>query len=160
VRREHRVYRDVDFAISVGIHVPRRIRLYPVPVTLVEFIPAYRSYVYFVVDDYICIVDPDTRVIIEVIDRRRPAVELAVIDLTEAQREFVVRHVDWDHARADVRIKLALGVDIPRRVELHAFPEVIVEEVPILRDYRFVTVEDNVLICDPETRDVVLVVSR
>jgi uncharacterized protein DUF1236 len=103
---------------------------------------------------------PDDRLLLRIEhDKRRPQVDLVVLDLTDAQREFVLRHVDWDHARADVRIRLALGVDIPRRVELHTFPDVILTEIPSLRDYRFITVDKNVVICDPETRDVVLIVS-
>ena len=157
--REHGVLRDVDFPISVGVHVPRHVRLHPIPVDLVEVVPVYRSYRYFLVEDYICIVDPETYVIAQVIDKKRPAAELAVLELTEWEREYVRRHVSWEDARADVRIKLALGVDIPSAVELHGFSDEVLSEIPKLRRYRYVVVEDDVVICDPDSRDVVLVIS-
>jgi hypothetical protein len=157
--REHRVLRDVDFAISVGVHVPRHVRLHPIPVGLVEVVPAYRSYRYFIVEDYICIADPETYVIVQVIDKKRPAAELAALELSEWERDYVRRHASWEDARADVRIRLALGVDIPSGVELHGFSDEILSDIPKLRRYRYVVVEDDVVICDPETRDVVLVVS-
>jgi hypothetical protein len=157
--REHTVLRDVDFPVSVGVHVPRHVRLHPIPVDLVEVVPVYRSYQYFTVEDYICIVDPETYAIVQVIDKNRPAAELAVLELTEWERDYVRRHVNWEHARADVRIKLALGVDIPSGVELHGFSDEILSEIPKLRPYRYVVVEDDIVICDPETRDVVLVIS-
>jgi hypothetical protein len=53
---------DVDFDISVGIEVPRqRVRLHRLPPRIVEIVPAYESYEYFVLaDGRIVIVDPDT----------------------------------------------------------------------------------------------------
>jgi hypothetical protein len=157
--REHGVLSDVDFPISVGVPVPRHVRLHPIPVDLVEVVPVYRSYRYFLVEDYICIVDPATYAIVQVIDKKRPAAELAVLELTEWEREYVRRHVSWEDARADLRIRLALGVDIPSAVELHGFSDEILSEIPKLRRYRYVVVEDDVVICDPESRDVVLVIS-
>jgi hypothetical protein len=158
--RERGVLRDVDFPISVGVHVPRHVRLHPIPVDLVEVVPAYRSYRYFIVEDYICIVDPESYVIVQAIDKKRPAAELAVLELTEWEREYVRRHVSWEDARADVRIKLALGVDIPTGVELHTFPDEILSEIHKLRRYRYVVLENDVVICDPETREVVLVIQQ
>jgi hypothetical protein len=159
IEGEHGVLRDVDFPISVGVQVPRHVRLHPIPVDLVQVVPAYRSYRYFIVEDYICIVDPETYVIVKVIDKKRPAAELEVLELTEREREYVRRHISGENARGDVRIKLALGVDIPSGVELHRFSDEILSEIPKLHRYRYVVVEADVVICDPETRDVVLVIS-
>ena len=58
---------DVDVNISVGVTLPRRVRLYAIPEEIVVIAPAYRSYRYFVVDNRICIVDPDTYEIVEII---------------------------------------------------------------------------------------------
>ncbi|CAH2405329.1 DUF1236 domain-containing protein [Mesorhizobium escarrei] len=53
---------DVDFDISVGVEVPRqKIRLRPLPPRIVEIVPAYEEYQYFVLaDGRIVIVDPGT----------------------------------------------------------------------------------------------------
>ena len=54
--------RDVNFDISVGIEVPRqRIHLHRLPSRIVEIVPAYEGYEYFVLaDGRIVIVDPDS----------------------------------------------------------------------------------------------------
>lgn len=53
---------DVDFDISVGVEVPRqRVKLRRLPPRIVEIVPAYEAYEYFVLaDGRIVIVDPDT----------------------------------------------------------------------------------------------------
>ena len=67
--RETRVNRvtNVNFSINVGTRVPRTVRLVALPASVIAIVPAYRSYRYFAVDDRICIVDPATYEIVEVI---------------------------------------------------------------------------------------------
>ncbi|PAQ07020.1 DUF1236 domain-containing protein [Mesorhizobium temperatum] len=57
---------DVDFDISVGVEVPRqKVRLRRLPPRIIEIVPAYESYEYFVLaDGRIVIVDPDTLTIV------------------------------------------------------------------------------------------------
>jgi hypothetical protein len=57
----------VDFSISVGTVVPRSVRLVTVPSTIVEIHPAWRGYLYVVVEDEIIIVEPGTLKIVAVI---------------------------------------------------------------------------------------------
>lgn len=65
----HRVEpaRDIGISINVGVSVPRKVRLYPIPQDIVILVPAYSYYQYFFVDDRIVIVDPDTYEIVEII---------------------------------------------------------------------------------------------
>ncbi|MFO1113936.1 MAG: DUF1236 domain-containing protein [Rhodospirillales bacterium] len=58
----------VNFAINVGTRVPRSLRLALVPAAVVALVPAYRNYRYFYVEDRICIVEPSTYEIVDVID--------------------------------------------------------------------------------------------
>ncbi len=58
---------NVTFNISVGTVVPRTVRLAPVPVTIIEVVPAWRGYVYFIVGDDIIVVEPGTHRIVAVI---------------------------------------------------------------------------------------------
>ena len=52
---------DIDIKVSVGVSVPQTIELHPLPTKVVEILPAYRDYVYFVLaDGRIVIVQPDT----------------------------------------------------------------------------------------------------
>jgi hypothetical protein len=60
----------VNFDVRVGVRVPRaEVRLFPVPVTIVEFVPAYSGYLYFYLEDedVIVIVHPVTFEIVAVI---------------------------------------------------------------------------------------------
>ncbi|NOT70662.1 MAG: DUF1236 domain-containing protein [Hyphomicrobium sp.] len=57
----------VDISVSVGVAVPRHVHLYAVPEEIVVLVPMYRTYRYFIVDDKVCIVDPDTLEIVDII---------------------------------------------------------------------------------------------
>jgi hypothetical protein len=55
---------NVNFALNVGVSVPRSVRVVEVPPTLIEIYPQWRGHQYFVVHDDIVIVDgsrPATR---------------------------------------------------------------------------------------------------
>jgi len=52
----------------MGTEVPRTVKLAPLPPTIVEIVPQYRSYEYVVVQDDIVIVDPKTMKIVYVIE--------------------------------------------------------------------------------------------
>jgi hypothetical protein len=52
---------DVDFDVNVGVAVPRTVTLRPLPPRVIEIVPAYRDYEYFVLaDGRIVIVEPAT----------------------------------------------------------------------------------------------------
>jgi hypothetical protein len=58
---------NVNFTVSVGTVVPRTVRLAPIPVTVIEVMPAWRGYEYFLVGDDIIVVEPGTLRIVAVI---------------------------------------------------------------------------------------------
>lgn len=58
---------NVNFSLTVGTVVPRTVKIVEVPTTLVEVHPAWRGYKYFIVNDQIVIVEPDTLKIVTVI---------------------------------------------------------------------------------------------
>jgi hypothetical protein len=52
---------DIDIDVNVGVVVPRTVTLRPLPARVVEIVPAYRDYEYFVLaDGRIVIVEPGT----------------------------------------------------------------------------------------------------
>ena len=57
----------VDFNISVGVRIPTRVRVAPVPREIIEIVPEYRGYDYVMVRDEIVILRPRTREIVTVI---------------------------------------------------------------------------------------------
>jgi hypothetical protein len=58
---------EINFNINVGTAVPRSVRLVTVPTTVVEIYPAWRGFLYFVVEDEIVIVEPGSLRIVAVI---------------------------------------------------------------------------------------------
>ena len=93
------------------------------------------------VDDEICIVDPRTYEIVDVIDqdyyRGGSKPEVAGSLLTEDQIALVRDSIPRDFPQADVRLRLALGAELPGDVELYEFPALLLDRIPKLRDYRF-----------------------
>jgi Protein of unknown function (DUF1236) len=58
---------EVNINISVGTVVPRSVRLVSIPETIVRIRPAWRGFLYFVVEDEIIVVEPGSLKIIAVI---------------------------------------------------------------------------------------------
>jgi hypothetical protein len=59
---------DVDFEVDVGVAVPRTVTLQTLPTRVIEIVPQYEGYKYFVLaDGRIIIVDPDSLEIVYVL---------------------------------------------------------------------------------------------
>jgi hypothetical protein len=59
---------DLDIQVNVGVVVPKTVELRPLPPRIIEIVPAYRSYEYFVLaDGRIVIVEPGTLKVVYVI---------------------------------------------------------------------------------------------
>lgn len=58
---------DVDFALSVGTHVPDTVTFYDVPETIVDIVPQHRGFRYIVVGEELVIIDPDSLEIVAVL---------------------------------------------------------------------------------------------
>jgi hypothetical protein len=58
---------DVDIDVSVGVAVPRHVHLVAIPDDIIVIVPQWKRYKYIVVKDVICIVDPDTYEIVDVL---------------------------------------------------------------------------------------------
>ncbi len=154
----------VTFDVHIGRRIPRHVRLFPVPYQVISFFPYYRSYSYFVVGEDICIVNPRTYEIVDVIDygyrgrAHRP--QVAGLHLSTAQIALVRDAIPPDFPVAGIRLRLALGAEIPDDVQLNEFPNVVIDRVRELERYRFVVVEDQIVIVDPRDRSIALVIDR
>ena len=80
--------------------------------------------------------------------------------LTEDQIALVRDSIPRDFPQADVRLRLALGAELHHDVELYEFPALLLDRIPKLRDYRFLVVEDQIVIVDPRERSIALVIDR
>lgn len=162
LKHKPRARTDVNFSVSVGATVPRRVHLETLPRDVVEIAPRYRGYKYVVVRDEIVIVDPKSYKVVTVIDRRGGATTGSKprgerLTLTSAQREIVRRHATRRGERA-ADVELSVGAVIPSSVELYSLPEEVYVEVPELRRYRYVVIEDEVVLVDPDEHRIVEVI--
>jgi hypothetical protein len=154
---------NAKFDWHVGHRVPRHVHLYPVPREIISFFPYYRDYSYVVVDDEICIVDRRTYEIVDVIDQGYiggSRHEIAGLSLSSEQMAFVRDGIPGDFPEADVRLRLALGAEVPREVEIFEFPVIVLDRLPQLRDYRFLVAAAQIVIVNPGDRSIALVIDR
>jgi hypothetical protein len=111
-----------------------------------------------VVDDEICTVDSRTYEIVDVIDG--PRQEVAGLSLSSAQIALVRDSIPRDFPTTPLRLRLALGAEVPRDVEVYEFPAIVLDRVSQLRDYRFLVVEEQIVIVDPRDHSISLVIDR
>lgn len=152
----------VNVSVNIGRTVPRSVRLRPLPVAIFTLAPAYRGYSYVVLEDEtIVIVDARTYVIVDAIPVETRRVERpGALALSAEQMRFIYQRVPRDRT-VDVRVRLALGAEVPRSVELLPFPGEVLERVPDVRPYRFVVAtNDDVVLVDPTDNAVVLVIAE
>jgi hypothetical protein len=155
---------NINIRVNIGTRVPRTVRLLPLPVAIIDLAPSYRGYDYIVLEDEtICIVDPRSYEVVDVIGvgsqrAEGPRGQHERLSLSQEQMRFIASSVPRE-PRADVRVRLALGAEVPRDVELLAFPRDVVSQVPELGGYRYIVAENDIVIVDPRERGVVLVIT-
>ncbi len=152
---------NVNFDIRVGARVPRSVTLVALPADIIQIVPEYRGYQYVYAGDAILIVDSDYEVVAVLgSDSRtvqRPGGRLTI---SSDDRVFIRQHIDRGFS---IRLGIGginLGMRLPADVELRPLPVTIAERVPDLRDHSYFVYEDEVVIVDPGTREVVLVIDN
>jgi Protein of unknown function (DUF1236) len=154
----------VQFTKRVGTRIPRSVRLFAIPAAVLAIFPIYRDYRYVVEEDTICIVDPDTYEIVDVLDEgtygpsSRP--QVAELTLTARERTLVLDSIPPDFPQVRLRLRLALGAEIPTNIEIYEFAPILLDQVPKLRDFRFIVSQDQVVIVAPLDRSILLVLDR
>jgi hypothetical protein len=151
---------NINFDIRVGASVPRTTTLHVLPPDVVEIVPEYRGYRYVYVRDEIVIIHPTNYVVVAVIggDSRVGARSGSRITLASDDRVFIRRHVDLG-ARIRLGIGgISIGMELPDTVELRPLPDVVIQRYPDLRSHRYFIYEDDVVIVEPQSREVVFVI--
>jgi hypothetical protein len=60
--------RDLNVSVDVGVRIPHSVRLYAVPEDVIAIVPAYRDYMYVMLDDNrVAIIDPDSYEVVDII---------------------------------------------------------------------------------------------
>ena len=108
-------------------------------------------------------VEPDTYAIVDIIPssiEEAGTTRLPPLALSSGQRQCVYEQTPRDVARADVRVRLALGAEIPGHVELFAFPEEVIGCAGELSAFRYIVIDNgDLVIVDPVDRSVALLIS-
>jgi Protein of unknown function (DUF1236) len=155
---------QINFSISVGTRVPRSVHLVALPATVISLVPQYRSYQYFVANDEICIVEPSTYEIVEVISASGKTAQTGdrgssgTLMLTAEEKHIIVENVEMRGGSTLALGSLNEGSPVPREARLQAFPDVVVEKVPKVRGYKFFTAENRIAITDEQGGKVALVI--
>jgi hypothetical protein len=81
---------------------------------------------------------------------------VAPVELTPAQRTTVYRTIVREQVAAPtVGTELRIGTRVPETVQLQAVPDAVAVEVPAIRTYRYMVINNRVLLVDPATSTVV-----
>ena len=80
------------------------------------------------------------------------------LQLTPAQKETIFTTIRRTATRvtpppADVRIEI--GAEVPSSIELYAFPDAVVKNLPAVKPYRFTIVNDMLVLIDPTSMKVI-----
>jgi hypothetical protein len=154
---------NITVSINVGTRLPRSVRLVGLPASVIEIVPEYRSYSYVVNDDQICIVDPNSYEIVDIIPVSGQVATRsgrAALVLTDEERSIILREVDLRDGSTLGLGALTEGSNVPRDVKVRAFPETIVQKVPKLKGYSFFTAENRLAIVDHQGSKVSLVIEQ
>jgi len=165
--------RNMNFSIAVGTAVPRSIQLRALPTDLVTFVPQYRGYSYFVVEEQIVIVEPSSTQIVAVIpyaggSATRTAAPPAptksrAVKLSTQERDVIRRHTsrptaagrDSDAPARKANRRYSVGDEVETTEMIETFPETVYREAPSVRRYRYLRQDDNVILVDPDDHRVV-----
>ena len=156
---------NVNFSLSAGTVVSRDIRLQTLPADVVEVVPQYRGYSFFVVRDEIVIVEPSTNKIVTVLPRSggntaaAPAPSRSKVSFTDRDREAVRKHVQTRTERqttgSTAKVAIRRGERLPESVEVEEFPETVYREAPALSEYRYIHRDNRTYVVEPTERTVI-----
>lgn len=78
------------------------------------------------------------------------------IQLTPVQRQTIYRTIVRERVSpAQPTVEYRVGTRVPGSVQLYSVPQEIAVEVPAIRSYKYMVVNDRVVLIDPATSEVV-----
>jgi hypothetical protein len=160
---------NVNFSLSVGTAVPRDVRFQPLPAEVVEILPQYRGYNFFVVRDDIVIVEPSTYKIVDVLPRTGrstaaapgPAPSSHKMTFSDKDREVIRKHARSSRTEqrttgsSTTTTRVRVGERLPESVEIRSFPETVYRESPRMRDYRYIERDNRTYVIEPRERTII-----
>lgn len=78
------------------------------------------------------------------------------LQLMPVQRQTIYRTIEHERVkRAPATVTYRVGARVPQTVQLYSVPETVAVEVPAIRTYKYMMVNDRVVLVDPATSEVV-----
>jgi hypothetical protein len=152
----------VNVAVNVGAPLAGDIDLLPLPPAIVTLVPEFQGDEYVVVNDEIVIVQPSTRMVVETIRpggvAEAPSGPPPAVNLTDAQRQMLLEGVRGERLPQAQIAELADGETVPQDVELAPVPGPLAAQIPMIERYRLFLLNDQVVLVDPDTREVIDIV--
>jgi hypothetical protein len=156
---------NVNFRVATGVVVPRTVTLHTLPPTIVEVVPQFRGYSYFVTREQIVIVEPRRKTIVAVLPAggtaRAQAPAASRASFTEQHREVIRSRASSLRSPATTGSsvsRIVVEQEVPATIELEEFPVEIVTEVPVVRSYRYFVQDNDVFVVDPVERRVIEII--
>jgi hypothetical protein len=152
---------NVNFSVAVGTVIPRNVRLQTLPPDIVQFVPQYRGYNFVVVRDEIVIVEPSTSRIVSVLPRSgsRVATTKSRVKFSDKERAVIRQHARSSRegvtTGSTARAQMRAGDRVPDTVEVREFPETIYREVPTVRQYRYIDMDNRSYLIEPRERVII-----
>jgi hypothetical protein len=155
---------NVNFSLSAGTVVPRDVRFQPLPADVVEVMPQYRGYNFFVVRDDIVIVDPSSYKIVDVLPRAGGSAAAAPAShrttFSDRDREVIRKHarssrIEQRTTGSAASTRARIGERLPDSVEIRSFPDEIYRESPTLREYRYIERDNRTYVVEPRERTII-----
>lgn len=86
----------------------------------------------------------------------RTVVTTEPLRLTPVERQTIYRTIVRERVSpARPTVECRVGTRVPGSVQLYSVPQEVAVEVPVIRSYKFMVVNDRVVLIDPATSEVV-----
>lgn len=86
----------------------------------------------------------------------RTVVTTEPVQLTPVQRQTIYRTIVRERVvPAPPTVEYRIGARVPESVQLHSVPQEVALEVPAIRAYKYMVVNNRVVLIDPATSEVV-----
>ena len=155
---------NVNVSINIGTRLPRELQLVALPASIIVIVPEYRTYRYVVINDQICIVEPNSYEIVEIIPVSGQTASsgngAATLVLSEDERVIILREIEIGGGSTLGLGAFTEGADVPRNVKVQVFPDAVLQKVSKLKGYKYFTAENRIAIVDTQGVKVQLILER
>jgi hypothetical protein len=151
----------LNIQVTIGAELPNRVRLRSLPPDIVRIAPQYRGYDYTIIEDEIVILEPRTRRVVEVIEEpgraRQTTSRMSTVQqvLTDDQRQTLRQSVQRSATTGSTS---SIGGLDAGCMTLQNLPDEMARANPDLRNYKMLTIGQQLVLIDPQQQKVVEVI--